>query len=79
MLRNFLQNTRKPKGFLGRIMLHSMNSGHTPLSKWALAQIHPAKNARVLDVGCGGGANIARLMKLCPQGLLTELTIQKKA
>ena len=70
MIRRFFQNTQKPQGFLGRLMLRSMNGGHAPLSNWGLSLIHPSPDARVLDIGCGGGANIARLMKLCPQGFV---------
>lgn len=70
MLKRFFQNTRKPEGFLGRMMLHTMNGGHAPLSSWALSLIRPAPDARVLDIGCGGGANITRLIKLCPQGFV---------
>lgn len=69
-MNRFFQNTRKPEGFLGRMMLRGMNSGHTPLSSWALSFIHPAPNAHVLDVGCGGGANVARLLELCPMGFV---------
>lgn len=69
-MNKFLQNTRKPEGFFGRMILRGMNSGHTPLSSWALAFLHPAPNAHVLDVGCGGGANVARLLQLCPQGFV---------
>ena len=29
-----------------------------------------APDARVLDCGCGGGANIKRLLKKCPQGIV---------
>ena len=61
MIRRCLQNTRKPEGFLGRMMLRGMNGGHTPSATGGLS--------RVLDIGCGGGANIARLLRLCPQGL----------
>lgn len=70
MLKRIFQNARKPNGFLGRSMLRKMNVGHTPLSNWALSLIHPAPDARVLDVGCGGGANIARMLKLCPMGFV---------
>jgi ubiquinone/menaquinone biosynthesis C-methylase UbiE len=70
MLRKFFQNTRKPEGFLGRLMIRTMNSGHTPLSNWGLSLIDPAQGARVLDVGCGGGANIARLLRRCPEGFV---------
>mgnify|MGYP000848131579 FL=1 len=70
MFRKFFQNAKEPKGFRGRSMLRKMNIGHTPLSKWALSQINPQKDAHVLDIGCGGGANVARLLKRCPQGLV---------
>lgn len=73
-MNQFFQNTRNPKGFRGRMMLRGMNSGHMPLSKWALSLLAPALDAYVLDVGCGGGANIARLMKLCPQGFVNGIS-----
>lgn len=70
MLNKLIQNTRNPKGFGGRIILKGMNSGHAPLSKWGLSHIALSPGARVLDVGCGGGANIAGLLKMCPQGFV---------
>ena len=70
MIKRLFQNTRKPEGFLGRLILLGMNGGHTPVSNWGLSLILPAADARVLDIGCGGGANIARLMKRCPQGFV---------
>lgn len=70
MIRRFFQNARKPKGFLGRSMLRKMNVGHAPLSRWALSLIRPAEDARALDIGCGGGANVARLLKRCPGGFV---------
>lgn len=79
MLRSFFQNARKPKGFLGHMMLQGMNSGHTPLSNWALALCHPEPNARMLDIGCGGGANIARLMKLCPNGFVDGIDYSEES
>lgn len=52
----------KPKGFFGRFLLHGMNVGHGPLARWALAQLSLRNDAMILDVGCGGGATIARLL-----------------
>lgn len=68
MFRKLLQNTRKPQGFWGRVMLFGMNNGHKPLSVWAMPHLPLAEDARVLDVGCGGGANLAVLLKRCPKG-----------
>lgn len=68
MFRKLLQNTRKPQGFLGRVMLFSMNKGHKPLADWAMPYLPLERDDCVLDVGCGGGANIAALLARCPQG-----------
>ncbi len=32
--------------------------------------LNAAPDARVLDCGCGGGANIKRLLKKCPEGIV---------
>ena len=69
----FFQNTCKPKGFGGSLMLTAMNRGHAGVSKWGLSHIQPPPGANVLDIGCGGGANLARLMALCPQGFVTGM------
>jgi ubiquinone/menaquinone biosynthesis C-methylase UbiE len=68
MIRGFLKNCRKPQGLMGRIVAKGMNSGHAVISEWGLSYLKLAKNARVLDIGCGGGANIARLLRMCPEG-----------
>lgn len=43
MKKNFinriLQNTRKPQGFWGRMILRSMNTGHAPLAAWAFTHL----------------------------------------
>ena len=68
VLRAFFQNARKPGGLSGRIMLWAMNCGHASLAKWGRSHVSPEPDARVLDIGCGGGANLAQFLKLCPQG-----------
>ena len=61
MLNQILQNTRKPQGFWGEVMLFGMNNGHKRLSDWAMPHLPLSEDAYVLDVGCGGGANFAGL------------------
>ena len=68
VLRAFFQNARKPGGLSGRIMLWAMNCGHASLAKWGRSHVSPEPDARVLDIGCGGGTNLAQFLKLCPQG-----------
>ena len=67
---SFFENTRKPVGFGGKIMVAMMNLGHSPVARWGLRFLNAAPDARVLDCGCGGGANIRRLLKKCPQGVV---------
>ncbi len=65
---SFFENTRNPVGLGGKIMVALMNLGHSPVARWGLRFLKPAPDAKVLDCGCGGGANIKRLLKLCPKG-----------
>lgn len=68
LLSKIFSNTRKPEGFFGRMMVNGMNGGgHARLAEWGLSHLTLTADANVLDVGCGGGANVARLLKRCPQ------------
>ena len=62
---SFFENTRKPVGLGGKLMVAMMNLGHSPMARWGLRSLRLAPNAKVLDCGCGGGANIKRLLKKC--------------
>ena len=66
------QNPALPEGQGGRDMLDRMNGGrHAQLSEWCFGLFQPEPDARALDIGCGGGANVARLVGFCPQGHVT--------
>ena len=67
---SFFENTRKPVGLGGKIMVAMMNLGHSPVARWGLHFLELAPDAKVLDCGCGGGANIKRLLKKCPEGIV---------
>ena len=67
---SFFENTRKPTGFGGKLMVLMMNVGHRALSGWGLRFLKLAPDANVLDCGCGGGANIRTLLKKCPKGIV---------
>ncbi len=67
------KNAGHPTGDAGRDLLDAMNTGtHERLAHWSLPLFEqtiaaaPLKKpiTSVLDVGCGGGANMARLMNL---------------
>ena len=67
---SFFENTRKPTGFGGKVMVAMMNVGHSAVARWGLQFLELAPDAKVLDCGCGGGASMKRLLKKCPQGIV---------
>ena len=72
---SFFENTRKPVGLGGKLMVDMMNQGHSPVARWGLRFLQLAPNAKVLDCGCGGGANIKRLLKKCPHMAIGMMVI----
>ena len=73
----FFENIRKPQGFGGKIMVKMMNSGHSKLAKWGFTKIYAKTDAKVLDIGCGGGANIANWLAKCTNGHVTGIDYSK--
>ena len=57
LFKNFVSQTRKPEGFLGKLMLNGMNNGHAKMADWGLAHLKSIEPERVVDLGCGGGRN----------------------
>ena len=50
---SFFENTRKPVGLGGKIMVAMMNFGHSAMAAWGLRFLQPASDAMVLDVALG--------------------------
>ena len=50
---SFFENTRKPVGLGGKIMVAMMNFGHSAMAEWGLRFLQPAPDAMVLDVARG--------------------------
>ena len=65
---SFFQNTCKPKGIGGKIMVHMMNTGHSSMAEWGFTHIEIRNDYRCLDIGCGGGANVKKLLVKTPYG-----------
>lgn len=63
LLKSFFSQCARPEGFLGRMMLRFMNFGHAPLTNWGLGLIEIHDRWTMLDIGCGGGATLKRLLK----------------
>ena len=63
LLKSFFSQCARPEGSLGRVMLSFMNYTHAPLTNWGLKLVNIQDGWTILDVGCGGGFTIRRLLK----------------
>ena len=59
---------RRPRGWLGRLALWNMNSRHSKVTDWGLAQVAIEKHFTILDVGCGGGRTLTKLAGTATEG-----------
>lgn len=75
----FTDNFGHPKGLLGRLMLVSMDKEHLPMAEWGFAQFEMPKKADILDIGCGGGYNIKRMLSKCPEGKIIGYDISEES
>lgn len=63
LFKDYVSQTRKPEGRLGKMMLSGMNSGHAKMADWGLLHLKKIMPEQVVDLGCGGGRNIGELLK----------------
>ena len=61
IIRKYMNQTRKPEGILGNLMITGMNTGHAAMAKWGSEYLRVSDPAAVIDLGCGGGSNIKAL------------------
>ena len=76
IIKRFFNNTRKPNGLMGKMMVNSMNHGHAAVSDWGLSYfpvVPKAAHFMIADFGCGGGRNTAALLKRFPAARVTAL------
>ena len=77
ILKSFFSQCARPKGALGRVMLSFMNYTHAPLTNWGLKLVDVQDGWTMLDVGCGGGFTIRRLLKAASKRGQSPLGIPK--
>lgn len=82
LFKDYVSQTRKPEGFLGKLMLNGMNSGHARMADWGLSHLPEIDPKSAVDLGCGGGRNAGELLKLFPKAHVTavdysELSVEK--
>lgn len=73
LAKKFFNQTRKPQGFWGNVMLSSMNSGHAPMADWGMGHLNGVRAERILEIGCGVGRNAGELLKRFPSAYVTAI------
>jgi len=63
LVKKLFTNCACPQGRMGRAMLKFMNLCHAPLTNWGLKLVGIQDGWTMLDIGCGGGATLQRLLK----------------
>ncbi len=66
LFKDYVNQTRKPEGKLGKMMLNGMNSGHAKMADWGLSHLKNIAPEMLVDLGCGGGRNVGELLKKYP-------------
>ncbi len=65
----------KPHGLLGRLAGHIMSNRPSNLERnaWTIEQLHLGEVARVLEIGCGPGVAIEKLLSAYPDAVVTAI------
>ncbi len=84
LFRKYVSQTRKPEGFLGKMMLSGMNNGHAKMADWGFSNLPAITPTAAVNLGCGGGRNAGELLKKYPKAKVTaidysELSVAKAA
>lgn len=73
LYKKFVNQTRKPEGTLGKMMVNGMNSGHAKLADWGISHLPEMEPSKILELGCGGGRNAGELAKKYPSANVTAI------
>ncbi len=73
LFRKYVNQTRKPEGFLGKMMIVGMNSGHAKMADWGMGYLGDISPTTIVELGCGGGRNAAELLCRYPAATVTAI------
>ena len=65
LFNDFINQTRKPEGFLGKMMVNGMNGVHAKLADWGMSHLTKLDPKEIVEIGCGGGRNAGELLRRC--------------
>ena len=64
MVAEKIDQCMKPHGEEGIETIQNMNENHREISEFAFSCIDVGKSDKILDIGCGGGVNIEKFLKI---------------
>lgn len=73
LIKKYFNNTRKPDGILGKMMVSGMNKAHAGVSDWGMKHLSSIHPRTIIELGCGGGRNAAQLLRSFPKATLAAL------
>ena len=73
LFKNYVSQTRKPEGVLGKMMLKGMNSGHAKMADWGISHLKGIDPRQIAELGCGGGRNACALLNRYPEAKVTAV------
>ncbi len=73
LFKNYVNQTRKPEGFLGKMMVNGMNGGHAKMADWGMSHLKTIAPERIVELGCGGGRNASELLNKYPSSHVTAI------
>ncbi|MCR5177672.1 MAG: class I SAM-dependent methyltransferase [Lachnospiraceae bacterium] len=73
LFKDYVSQTRKPEGFLGKMMVNGMNGGHAKMADWGMSHLQTVAPEEIVDLGCGGGRNAGELLKRYPSSRITAI------
>ncbi len=73
LYKNFVSQTRKPEGVLGKMMVNGMNGGHAKMADWGMSHLTTIAPEEIVEIGCGGGRNAGELLRKYPSAKVTAI------
>ena len=66
LLEKIFANAKNPRGIVGAFMLRRMKAEHRKLWDQGFSLLSIPEGAHILDIGCGNGDNIKRVLETVP-------------
>jgi hypothetical protein len=58
LYRDVINQTRRPEGLIGKLMVDGMNSGHARLADGGLAALDGIVASAIVELGCGAAGTL---------------------